>query len=127
MGTPSSAPPKLDAKGIRFDKKPDNWDLFKQSAEAHAGIVGCYPARYSRTSVHVYPMLSDVELHAARSFRGELQMGKTAFHFLQNATGDIVSQQIVFRADSPSEAWSALHERYSPSSAGAGEELYQRL
>lgn len=37
LDTRFSAPLKLDAKGIRFDETLENWGLFKQSAEAHAG------------------------------------------------------------------------------------------
>lgn len=39
-----SASLKLDAKGIQLDRKPESWDLFKQTVEAHAGILGFYPA-----------------------------------------------------------------------------------
>lgn len=62
--------------------------MFKQSAEAHAGIGGFYPA------------LSDTELRAARISRGELPMAKMGLHFLQNAMDDTSSQRIVFRLGS---------------------------
>lgn len=66
LDTHYSPPLKLNAIGIRFDRKPENWDSFKQNAEGHAGITGLHLALDSRESFRVYSMLTDTELHAAR-------------------------------------------------------------
>lgn len=60
----SFSPLKLHAKGIPFDEEPENGELFKQGAEAHAGLVRFYPALYRRTSAQLYRTLPDAELCA---------------------------------------------------------------
>lgn len=74
---------KLDAKKYSFRQETRKVGSF--------GIVGFYPALFGRTSVRVYPMLTDSELRATRISGGELPVAKMAFHLLQKAMSDTVS------------------------------------